>query len=288
MSRAVPATGPRALALIPARLASQRLQRKMLLDRTGTPLFAHTVANVRSSGAFARVVLATDAEEIRAAAERLGIEAVITRVDHKSGTDRIHEAWIALRGRGEHADVLVNVQGDEPELAPADLARLVAAFADPAVEMATLCGPIERPEEAERPNVVKVVRDRNGDALYFSRAKIPASGHAREPDANSADWTIHRRHIGVYAFTPVALESFRSLPTGRLEVFENLEQLRWLEAGRRIRVLDAERVPEGIDTEGDYERFVARWTARGGPPPGSGGVTTNEGRAARPGSGGAR
>ncbi|MBK7874624.1 MAG: 3-deoxy-manno-octulosonate cytidylyltransferase [Planctomycetes bacterium] len=288
MSASAPASGPRAIALVPARLASQRLPRKMLLARTGTPLFAHTVANVRSSGAFARVVLATDAEEILDTARRAGIEAVMTRLDHTSGTDRIHEAWKALERAGERADVLVNVQGDEPELAPEDLARLVLAFTDPAVEMATLCGPIERAEDAERPNVVKVVRDRSGDALYFSRARIPASGHARDGGTNSADWTIHRRHIGVYAFTPVALESFRSLPTGRLEVFENLEQLRWLEAGRRIRVLDAERVPEGIDTEADYERFVARWAARGGPPPGSGGVTRIDERAARPGSGGAR
>ena len=279
MSAAAGARPLRAIALIPARLASQRLPRKMLLDRTGAPLFAHTVENVRASGAFARVVLATDAEEIRAAAERLGVEAVTTRIDHTSGTDRVHEAWTKLAEAGERADVLVNVQGDEAELAPNDLARLVAAFADPAVEIATLCGPIERAEDAERPNVVKVVRDRNGDALYFSRARIPAVGHARDAGANSAGWTIHRRHIGVYAFTPVALRSFTTLPTGRLEVCENLEQLRWLEAGRRIRVLDAERVPEGIDTADDYERFVARRSARG---------TTTDGRATSTGSGGAR
>ncbi|MBI5364037.1 MAG: 3-deoxy-manno-octulosonate cytidylyltransferase, partial [Planctomycetes bacterium] len=214
----LPANGPRAIAIVPARLASTRLPRKMLLDRTGRPLFAHTVDNVRASGAFARVVLATDAEAILEAAERAGIEAVMTRVDHASGTDRVHEAWKTLERAGERVAVLVNVQGDEPELAPGDLARLVALFADPAVEMATLCGPIERRADADRANVVKVVRDRNGDALYFSRARIPFAGHARGADADSAEWTLLRRHIGVYAFTPVALESFRSLPTGRLEV----------------------------------------------------------------------
>jgi 3-deoxy-manno-octulosonate cytidylyltransferase (CMP-KDO synthetase) len=261
----VSAAGPppiRALALIPARLASRRLPRKMLLDRTGRCLFEHTVRSVEASGAFARVVVATDADEVLDAARRAGIEARRTRADHASGTDRVHEAWAALRAEGFRADVVVNVQGDEPELAPPDLARLVAAFADPAVEIATLCGPLRDAAEADRPSVVKVVRAANGDALYFSRARIPASGHAREEDGRGEDWTVLRRHVGVYAFTPVALEAFHSMPTGRLEAFENLEQLRWLEAGRRMRVLDAERVPEGIDTAEDYERFVARCAAR--------------------------
>lgn len=283
MSRGAPADsvhrGPRAIAIVPARLLSQRLPRKMLLARTGKPLFAHTVENVRASGAFARVVLATDAEEIRGAAAELGIEAVMTSVDLASGTDRVHAAWKLLEASGEEASVLVNVQGDEPELAPTDLARLVSAFADPAVEWATLCGPIARSEDADRANVVKVVRDARGDALYFSRARIPAAGHARGGEANSTELALLRRHIGVYAFTPVALVSFRSLPTGRLEVVENLEQLRWLEAGRRLRVLDAEHVPEGIDTPEDYERFVARWTARGGRAPDDRGADSRSGGA---------
>jgi len=254
---------PRAVALIPARLASTRLPRKMLLDRTGRCLFEHTVENVRSSGAFARVVLAADSPEVLDAARRAGIEAVATRPEHPSGTDRIHEAWRALAAQGERAAVLVNVQGDEPELAPGDLARLVEAFRDPAVELASLCGPIGSAEEAERPSVVKVVRDARGDALYFSRARIPARGHARGAEAQLDDCAILRRHIGVYAFTPVALERFHALPAGLLERAENLEQLRWLEAGGRVRMLEAERVPEGIDTLEDYERFVARWS-RGG------------------------
>jgi 3-deoxy-manno-octulosonate cytidylyltransferase (CMP-KDO synthetase) len=252
---------PRAVAIIPARLASQRLPRKMLLDRTGDCLFVHTARNVASSGAFARVVVATDAEEIADAARAAGIECRTTRADHPSGTDRVHEAWRALEREGERADVLVNVQGDEPELAPADLARLARAFADAGIELATLCCPLGSADEVERPSVVKVVRDAAGDALYFSRAPIPARGHARG-DERGAHWTILRRHIGVYAFTPVALSEFCALPTGRLEAEESLEQLRWLEAGRRIRVLEAERFPEGIDTLADYERFVARCAAR--------------------------
>jgi 3-deoxy-manno-octulosonate cytidylyltransferase (CMP-KDO synthetase) len=262
----------RAVAIVPARIASQRLPRKMLLDRTGAPLFAHTARNVAASGAFARVVVATDAREILDAAARAGIECVLTRADHASGTDRVHEAWHELARAGENARVVVNVQGDEPELAPADLARLVALFADASIEIATLCGPLRSAAEADQPSVVKVVRDARGDALYFSRARIPSRGHARRAEAGGHareaerapddDWTILRRHIGVYAFTPVALDVFCALTAGRLESLENLEQLRWLEAGRRMRVLDAERVPEGIDTEPDYERFVARCAAR--------------------------
>lgn len=233
----------------------------MLLDRTGRCLFEHTVKNVAASGACERIVVATDALEVFDAARRAGIECLMTRADHASGTDRVHEAWQALVRSGTRADVVVNVQGDEPELAGEDLARLVAAFGDASVEIATLCVPVSG-ADAERPEVVKVVRDAKGDALYFSRSRVPARGHARETGANGGDETILRRHVGVYAFTPVALERFCSLPTGRLETYENLEQLRWLEAGGRIRVLDASRAPESIDTPEDYERFVARFTAR--------------------------
>lgn len=266
MSRAL-----RAVAIVPARLASQRLPRKMLLDRTGDCLFVHTARNVAASGIFARVVVAADDPETLAAARRAGVDCVLTRVDHASGTDRVWEAWEALEHEHERADVIVNVQGDEPEISAGDLIGLVRAFDDRAVELATLCCPLGSSDEAERSSVVKVVRDANGDALYFSRAAVPARGHARVAanDGATEHWTILRRHIGVYAFTPVALSEFCALPTGRLEACESLEQLRWLEAGRKIRVLEAERFPEGIDTLEDYERFVARCAARATPPTGS-------------------
>lgn len=255
---------PRALAIIPARLASSRLARKMLLEAGGLPLFAHTVRNVEASGACARVVLATDAPEILARAVELGIEAVLTRPEHPSGTDRVHEAWRALAARGERAEVLLNVQGDEPELEARDLCALVAAFADPAVRLATLAVALAEPELVASPHVVKVVTDRRGDALYFSRAAIPADGHARLESARGAGEPVHRRHVGVYAFAPAALEQFCALPRGVYEMRENLEQLRWLEAGERLRVVRATRAPVGIDTAQDFERFAQRVRERAG------------------------
>ena len=256
-AEAVPTPLPRAIAIVPARLGSTRLARKMLLDETGWPLVVHTAKNIEDSGAFARVVVATDAAEVVRAAEPHGIEAVLTRADHPSGTDRVVEAFDALTEEGSTVDVVVNVQGDEPELEPRDLRALVGTFADTAVELATLAVPIEDPAELSSPAVVKVVCDAAGDALYFSRAAVPNADHARS-GAGPATGTA-RRHIGVYAFRPDALKRFHALPVGRLEALENLEQLRWLEAGRALRVVDAEVAPAGIDTRADYEAFVARW-----------------------------
>ena len=249
---------PRAVAVIPARIASTRLPRKMLLAETGRCLFEHTARSVQESRAFARVVLATDDAEIAAAAARAGIEARMTRPDHASGTDRVCEAWNQIAAAGERADVVVNIQGDEPEIDPAALASLVAVFADPAIEMATLAAPLRTEEEWTSSAVVKLVCDAAGDALYFSRGPIPARGHGVVASGTDPYAGLRRRHIGVYAFAPAALARFAALPRGRLEAVESLEQLRWLEAGGKIRVVAAARAPAGIDTREDYERFVTR------------------------------
>jgi 3-deoxy-manno-octulosonate cytidylyltransferase (CMP-KDO synthetase) len=260
--------GARAVAVLPARLASTRIARKMLLDATGVPLIVHSARNVLASGVFARVVVATDAQEIAEVARKHGLEVLMTRADHPSGTDRVNECFTELRSRGETARVVVGVQGDEPELAHADLARLVGAFDDPSVEMATLAAPLSDPAQLAQPSVVKVVIDARGDALYFSRAAIPAQGHGTARP-------VARRHVGVYAFLPEALARFCALPRGVLEAQESLEQLRWLEHGRKLRVVDVARAPAGIDTPADYDAFVARVRARtssaGTPRPGASG-----------------
>jgi len=252
----------RALAIVPARLCSTRMPQKMLRRDTGRYLFEHTCRNAARASSVARVVLATDAPEIVEAARAAGIEALLTSPDHQSGTDRIYEAYRALLARGDgECDVIVNVQGDEPELAPADLDLAVSAFADPEVALATLCAPLTTRAEALSPSVVKVVRDARGDALYFSRSPVPAFEHgAKRPGAAPPAGML--RHIGVYAFRPRALAEFCALPRGALEAAESLEQLRWLEAGRRLRVMVASRATAGIDTEEDYAACGARCRER--------------------------
>ena len=249
-------TGPSAVAIVPARLGSTRLPRKMLLRETGRFLFEHTVENALSTGVFERVVLATDSDEILRAAKDAGIEVLMTSADHQSGTDRVHEAYESLAAEGLRADVIVNIQGDEPELEPEGLQALTAAFTDPTVELATLYSEIEAEEQAEDPATVKLIVNGDGDALYFSRAKIPVRRDA------SAEPVPYLRHIGVYAFRPEALREFCELPPGRLERSESLEQLRWLEAGRRIRCVATKPSPAGIDTLEHYAAFKARLADR--------------------------
>ncbi|MHC4262198.1 MAG: 3-deoxy-manno-octulosonate cytidylyltransferase [Planctomycetota bacterium] len=247
---------PRALAIVPARLGSTRLPRKMLLRETGRYLFEHTVRNAERATSLERVLLAIDDAELEAAAREVGIAAVMTSVDHQSGTDRVLEALEAhVAGGGTEPEVVVNVQGDEPDLDPSDIDRLVEAFDAPEVTFATLWVPLDDPSAFERPEVVKLVTDEAGRVLYFSRAPIPARGHGSE--AMRA-----QRHLGVYAYRPDALRTFCARPVSSLERRERLEQLRWLESGGTIHALRAAHAPRGIDTPDDYRAFVGRCAAR--------------------------
>jgi 3-deoxy-manno-octulosonate cytidylyltransferase (CMP-KDO synthetase) len=251
-----PSAPPRAVALVPARLASTRLPRKLLLAESGAPLLVHTLRNARASAAFELVAAACDAPELVEVARAAGFEALETSPSHPSGSDRIREAWELLAARGARADVLVGLQGDEPEIPHEPLRALVAAFADPSVEAATLCCALVDEAEALEPSVVKVVRDARGDALYFSRAPIPSRGHGE----GAAPRRL--RHVGVYAWRPTALSRFVALPRGALEQAENLEQLRWLEHGGRMRVVECARFERGIDLREDYDAFLRRRAAR--------------------------
>ncbi len=245
----------RALAILPARIGSTRLPRKVLLDDSGLPLFVHTARNAALCSGLQRVVVATDSREVLEAAARHGIDALSTRADHQSGTDRVREALDALDGTW---DVVLNVQADEPDLNPADLDLLIGASEDPATEAATLSVPIESAEDLARPSAVKIVLDRAGHALYFSRSAIPSTVHARHPVGDDSPEPLGLRHIGVYAYRPDALRRFCDLEPGRLEGLENLEQLRWLEHGNTMRVLPASHAPRGIDTPEDYAEFLER------------------------------
>ncbi len=241
-----------ALVVIPARMGAQRLPGKPLLAETGRPLVVHTWERARGSVRAARVVVATDDEGVAAAVRAAGGEAVMTSAACRSGTDRVAEAAASLPG----PDIVVNLQGDEPETDPAHLDALVAAMeGDPSLPMGTLAAPLEPGRDAAQPSVVKVVTDRSGDALYFSRAPIP---FRRDPDGPAR----MLRHVGVYAFRRAALRAFAALPPTPLERTEMLEQLRALEHRWRIRVVEVDRAPAGVDTPEDYAAFVRRHRER--------------------------
>lgn len=253
-----------AVAVIPARFASTRFPGKPLAPLLGRPMLAWVVAAARRAARIDRVLVATDHDQIAAAARAAGAEAVMTSPACASGTDRVAEA-----AAGVSARVVVNVQGDEPLLDPAELDALVAAFdGDPELQMATLARPLAGDHEYADPNAVKVVCARSGDALYFSRAPIPHAREAREaapPPAGASGLVpgVPLVHLGIYAFRRDALLAFPGLPPGALERVECLEQLRALEAGWRIRVLPARGEALGVDTPADLARAEAALAARG-------------------------
>ena len=238
------------ICVIPARYGSKRFPGKPLASGTGRPLIRHVCEAAERASRVDAVLVATDDERIRDAVEAFGGRAVMTAAEHPCGTNRVAEA----AGAFPEADVVINFQGDEPELDPTLLDRLVEVLdAEPSVEAVTVAGPL-RPDEVNDPNAVKVVVGADGDALYFSRAPIP---WAR--DGEAARRAPMLKHFGIYAYRAAALGAYAAMPQTPLEVTEKLEQLRWLENGRRMRVLVTDSRPGGIDTPESYAAFVARY-----------------------------
>jgi 3-deoxy-manno-octulosonate cytidylyltransferase (CMP-KDO synthetase) len=235
----------RVAIIIPARFGASRLPGKPLADIHGKPLLARVVERACRANGIDIVVVATDDVRIAEAARRAGAEVVVTG-PAETGTDRVAMAARAMLPR---PSMVVNLQGDEPFIEPAAIEALVHAMDEGGSEMATMARPLEA-GEWERPEVVKVVTDLSGHALYFSRAPIPAR---REPGPSPQA----RAHVGMYAYTPAFLERFAALEPGRLEREERLEQLRALEHGFRIRVVDTTYSGFGVDTEQDLERARA-------------------------------
>jgi 3-deoxy-manno-octulosonate cytidylyltransferase (CMP-KDO synthetase) len=241
--------------VIPARYASTRLPGKPLLDIAGKPMVVRVAERAQASGAVS-VVVATDHQEIAAVVREHGFEAMMTRADHASGTDRIAE--VAAAHGWTHTEIIVNVQGDEPMIEPV-LIRAVAynLSGHPDAAIATACHAIEDKDEMFNPNVVKVVTDRYGHALYFSRAPIP---WARDVFASGGDalpegFPVYR-HIGIYAYRAGFLKVYADLNPAPIEQFEALEQLRALWHGYRISVAVSESAPAaGVDTEADLQRM---------------------------------
>lgn len=233
--------------VIPARLAATRLPRKPLADLGGLPLVVRVERQARKARKASRVLVATDATEVLEAVTRHGGTAVMTRADHSSGTDRVAEIASDI-----DADILVNLQGDEPFLEPADLDAVVTALEDGGADMSTLRVPIDDVADLTNPSVVKVVSRDDGRALYFSRAAIPYDRGGDEGVRGVY------RHLGIYAYRRAALEKLAAAPVHPLERRERLEQLRALAIGMTIAVGDGRTTGRGIDTEDDLVRARVR------------------------------
>jgi 3-deoxy-manno-octulosonate cytidylyltransferase (CMP-KDO synthetase) len=238
----------KALAVIPARYASSRLPGKPLVRLAGKPMIQHVWERVSRSGCVSRVLVATDDEGIQRAVRGFGGEAVLTRADHRSGTERVAE--VAASAAGSEAEIVVNVQGDEPLIEPAAVdAAVQALLRDSSAGIATLAVPIAAAADVMDPNVVKVVLDCEGHALYFSRAPIPWVRGDRATVRSR-----HLKHIGLYAFRRNALLEFPSFPQGELEKLEQLEQLRWLENGCKVSVAETSYDSVSVDVPEDVPR----------------------------------
>lgn len=247
------------VGIIPARFASTRLPGKPLLSDTGKPMIRHVIEAAGRAKRLDRIIVATDDVRIAKAVEAFGGEVAMTRGDHPSGTDRVAE----VIARMPDARLIVNLQGDEPEVSGSTIDRLVDLLeSDPDAPMATLATPIRDEATYRDPSCVKVVRSASGRALYFSRSPIPH--HRDGPPDWLADPPAALLHLGLYAYRREFLLGLAEMPTSALERAEKLEQLRVLEAGHPIALGIVEEHGVGIDTPEDYRRFVERWKARGG------------------------
>jgi len=241
----------RIAGVIPARLSSTRLSRKVLRVIAGRPMVEWVWRAAQASGLMDPVVVATDSDEAAAVCRERGIPVVMTSAECPSGSDRVREV-----ARQIDADIYVNIQGDEPTLTPAFFPPLLDLFERPEVEVATLAVPCPAGEFAD-PNAVKVVTALDGRALYFSRATIPF-------DRDKSGFAGYRKHLGIYAYRKAALERFAALLPSPLEKIERLEQLRLLENGIALYVAEAPGDTIGVDTEADLMRAEAALTTCGG------------------------
>jgi len=239
------------VAIIPARFGSTRLPGKPLLDRTGKPLVVHVAERAASARSVTQVIVATDDSRIRDAVVAHGQQAVMTSPDHPNGTSRIAEVAQSL---SPDVQIIVNVQGDEPLIDPAVIDAAVERLKLGNEPMSTVASPFAVGEDPADPNIVKVVLDQRGRALYFSRALIP---HVRDLQLSPSDARPHLKHIGLYAYRREFLSTYVALPPTPAEELEKLEQLRALEHGHAIAVVTAVVEHHGIDTPEQYEAFVA-------------------------------
>jgi len=252
---------PPALAIIPARFASTRFPGKPLACDTGKPLIQHVVQQVQKARCISRIIVATDDQRIFDAVKSFGGEVIMTRQDHPNGTSRIAEVV-------EHIDppqdqIIVNVQGDEPEIPPEVIDKLVQGLSrDPSADMATLYADFGEDEDPANPHIVKVIKDHRDRAIYFSRSLIPH--HATLNPQASPLKPLHHKHPGLYAYRRDFLLKYPTLKPTPLEQAEKLEQLRVIEHGYKIALIYADAPHPGIDTPEQYAEFVKRHCNRSG------------------------
>lgn len=238
------------VAVIPARYDSTRLAGKVLLKDTGKYLIQHTYERVKCAKMPDDVIIAVDDEKVLQACSEFSAEAVMTSKDHQSGTDRIAQAVKDI-----DADIIINIQADEPEIDPASIDLLASLMADnPDCNMATLIADFQDASQIQNPDIVKCITDENNYAIYFSRLPLP---YCRDT-AGLGDLNCYSRHLGIYAYRKDFLEKFTSLPQSKLEKLEKLEQLRAIENGYRILTGRVAHHCDGIDTQQQYEAFVQR------------------------------
>ena len=242
------------IAVIPARFSSTRFAGKVLAKDTGKFLIQHTYERACLAKLPEKVIIAADDEKVAAAAETFGAECVLTSPDHQSGTDRIAEAIADM-----DVEIIVNLQGDEPEIDPANIDYLAKLLMDnPDCPMATLAAEFQNARQVSDPNIVKVIIGRNNKAIYFSRSPIP---YDREK-SGVGDVRQYLRHIGIYAYRKKFLLEITALPQTPLEKIEKLEQLRAIENGYSILVGKVKHTCDGIDTPEQYAEFVKRYKGR--------------------------
>ena len=242
------------VAIIPARYLSTRLPGKLLLDIAGKPLILHTLQKAKLAGTVLKALVATDDERIFDVVKGSGGEAVMTSPNHRSGSDRVAEVAESL----PPGTVIINVQGDEPLISPDTIDKAVnALLTDNLADIATTAEPMDDVDDIENVNVVKVVTNSDGYALYFSRSPVPYPRQAMQSNNGFSDTEllkVYRKHTGLYVYRREYLLEFTKLPPSRLEQIEMLEQLRALENGARIKVVDVDERSIGVDTQEDLDR----------------------------------
>lgn len=244
----------KALGIIPARYASSRFPGKPLVEINGKPMIQRVYEQAKKASAINQVIVATDDERILKFVEGFGGNVILTSEHHKSGTDRCNEVVEKPKSKNKDFEVIVNIQGDEPYINPEQINQVVSCFSDPNVKIATLAKQISSTDELFNNNINKVIFDKFNNAIYFSRFAIPFQQNV--PAEKWLEKVNYFKHVGIYAYRSATLSEITSLKRSKLEISESLEQLRWLENGYKIRVMQTDFESIAVDTPEDLSKFL--------------------------------